>query len=83
MAWILVVSEKIGRGQTRFSERLLASATTQESRRNQTSGRATCFMGRSRQKGYAEPEQEPGHACGPCVSAVSVDQGQNYLGVTG
>ncbi|CAN1601533.1 protein of unknown function [Pseudomonas mediterranea] len=32
-------------GQTRFRDRPLASATTQESRRNQMSGRATCFMG--------------------------------------
>jgi hypothetical protein len=57
-------SEKGDRGQTRLRDRPLASATTQESKTNQVSGRTTDFMDDPDRKGDAVAEQEPGQAWG-------------------
>ncbi|EPJ77631.1 hypothetical protein VP02_29560 [Pseudomonas ogarae] len=64
MAWNPCKGERGDRGQTRLRDRPLASATTQESKTNQVSGRTTDFMEDPDKKGDAVPEQETGHACG-------------------
>ncbi|SEO41064.1 hypothetical protein SAMN03159293_02808 [Pseudomonas sp. NFACC39-1] len=48
--------------QTRLRDRPLASPTTQESKTNQASGSATCFMDNPGKKVCALLEQEPGQA---------------------
>jgi len=56
------VVAKSNRLQTRLRDRLLASATTQESTMNQVSGRTTDFMDGPGKKGDVVAEQEPGQA---------------------